>query len=110
MFARAALALAVIAVLLPHAPDLGLGRASVMPALDPNGLVQACRKMGGSETDCQAATGSGDLQALVFDKLRAVKADLQASRASSIVARNSVGDERGDAAGLGPAIPPPSSH
>ncbi len=90
MFARATLALAVIAVLLPHEPDLGLGRPGVVP--DPNGVVQACCALGGSESDCQAAADpqTGDLQSLVFDKLRAVKADLEANR--------------------GPAVSPLSSH
>ncbi|MEJ0042171.1 MAG: hypothetical protein WDM81_08100, partial [Rhizomicrobium sp.] len=83
MFVRATLALAVIAVLLPHEPTSRIS-ASAVPASCRirTASYRACRALGGSESDCQAAADpqTGDLQSLVFDKLRAVKADLEANR------------------------------
>jgi hypothetical protein len=106
MFVRATLAFAVIAMLLPHAFDPG--RPASLAPPDAGSALQACVTLGGSEAACRAALPTapqGDLQGFVFDRLRAVKADMAAR--PSVLAQNSVGDERGDAA---PAVPPASSR
>ena len=112
MFIRATLAVAVIAMLLPHEPNLGLGRPATLTAIDSNSAVEACLTLGGSETSCSAvasAAAQGDLQAFVFDKLRAVKAELAANNRTPALAENLVGGERGDA-DQGLALPPSSSR
>lgn len=108
MFVRATFAVAVIAVLLPHAFDPG--RPASLTAPDAGSALQACVTLGGSETACRAtlpAVPEGELQGFVFDRLRAIKAELAANGRASVLAENSVGDERGDAAS---AVPPTSSR
>ncbi len=75
MFVRATFAVAVIAVLLPHAFDPG--RPASLTAPDAGSALQACVTLGGSETACRAtlpAVPEGELQGFVFDRLRAIKA------------------------------------
>jgi hypothetical protein len=97
---RAILALAVIAVLVPHEPDLGLGKPDAVP-VGSAAAAEACHTLGGSDAACaalavDAAPGArfSGLQAMVFARLRAARADIENSREANRL----VGDERGRAA------------
>jgi len=97
---RSVLALAVIALLVPHAPNLGLGAPQSLPPIEAAPAAQACRTLGGSDASCAAIAADAapqvriaDLQLLVLARLRAVRADIE----NSGEAQPTMGGERGRA-------------
>ncbi|MEI9993357.1 MAG: hypothetical protein WDM91_02085 [Rhizomicrobium sp.] len=105
MLGRAALALAIIAVLVPHEPDLGFGRPGLPQAANADAVEDACRALTVAQGACTAAVAAAaghrlgsldDIQALVLRKIDDVKADIRSNGGAHM--QGLVGGERGLAA------------
>ena len=85
MILRAIFFMAAVAVLMPHEPNLGLGRPGVSSASMMSTLAavvapsaQSCRDRA---MECAAASAaSGQLQTAAFQSLGQIKAEIEAAR------------------------------
>ena len=88
MILRAMFFVAVVAILMPHEPNLGLGRpggnisAASMFSTVASVLVPSPENCKDRAMECAAATAaSGQLQTAAFQSLGQIKAELDAERA-----------------------------
>jgi hypothetical protein len=96
MFFRAAFWIALVAVFIPHEPDLGLGRpgfqgflAGKMANLVPAGLKS---QAGLCKGDCSLPS-SGDLRSYILASLARVKAELKAASRARDGGKDAIADE-----------------
>ena len=79
MIFRAVFWIAVVAILMPREPDLGLGRPNASAASIPGALLSRLTSLV-TPNSANASAAAGQLQAVTFRSLAEVKAEIEEAK------------------------------